>query len=148
MTAARLAHVAGTLCGLAVLAVAAVVLGGPWWVFALLAATGSLAGPPGSLVHAVGTLALAGGAAAADEVWLVPLLVLGVVATVESSALPERASRVRPRAPLSPALVAPLGAGAAAAAVLALSGLGPAHTVPTTLAGVLGALLLLTILRA
>ena len=145
---ARLAPIAGTVCGLAVLAVAGATIGGGWWLAAVVGAVGALAGRPGSLVHAVSTLALAGAAATAGESWLVPLLVLGIVATVETAALPSQVNRVRTSVPVGPALAAPLVAAASAAGVLALAALAPGFAVPTALAGVLAAVALLTALRA
>ena len=148
MSAARTARMVGLLCGLAVLALAGSALGGGWWLAAALGAAGALTGRPGSLAHAVATLTLAGAAPSADATWLVPLLVLGVVATVETAALPARIDRVRTSVPVRPALVAPIVAAGCAAAVLTLSNLAPTFAVPVALAGVLAATALLTTLRA
>lgn len=148
MTLARSVHACAVLCGLAVVAVAGAVLGDAWWLAAALAGAGALTGRVGALVHAVATLALVGGAAAADATWLVPLLVLGLFASVEASAVPARITRVRPRASVAPAAVTALTAGAVSAVVLALSELGPGFAVPTALTATLAAAALLTALRA
>ena len=145
---ARLASIAGAACGLAVLAVAGATLGGWWWLAAVVGAAGAVTGRAGSLAHAVSTLALAGAAATADRPWLVPLLVLGIVATVETAALPARTNRIRTSVPLGPAVGAPLVAAASAAGVLALTTLAPTFAVPVALAGALAAVALLTALRA
>lgn len=148
MTPAHLAHTAGVLCGAAVAVVAGTELGGRWWLAAALAVVGSLSGRPGALVQAVATLTLVGGAAAGDATWLVPLLVLGVFASVEASALPDRTTRVRPQVPLAPAAATAITAAGISAAVLALSELGPSFAVPTALAATLATVALLTALRA
>lgn len=148
MMLVRPARYGGLLCGLATLALAASTLGGRWWLAAVLGAVGAVSGRAGSLVHAVATLALAGAAASADATWLIPLLVLGIVATVETAALGEHTNRIRTSVPVGPALAAPLAAGACAAAVLALAGLAPPFAVPIALAGVLATTALLTALRA
>ena len=106
-----------------------------------------LTGRTGALVHAVATLALVGAAAGAGETWLVPLLVLGIVASVECSASAGRSTRVRPRPAVGSALATPLLAAGAAAAVLALAELAPAATVPTALAASLAAATLLATTR-
>ncbi len=139
MTRAAAIRTAGTVCALAVLVAAGSVLGGRWWLVALAGAVGALSGRTGSLAHAVATLALAGAAAGADVTWLVPLLVVGVVASVEAAALPARATRVRTHVPVGPAAVTVLLAGGVSAAVLALAALAPAATVPLALAATLAA---------
>lgn len=148
MSAARSARVVGLVCGVAVLGLAGSTLGGWWWLAAALGGVGALTGRAGGLAHAVATLTLAGAAPSADANWLVPLLVLGVVATIETAALPARIDRVRTSVPVRPGLVAPIVAAGCAAAVLALSSLAPAFAVPVALAGVLAATALLTTLRA
>lgn len=145
---ARLASIAGAACGLAVLAVAGVTIGGGWWLVAVVGAAGALSGRPGSLVHAVSTLALAGAAATADQMWLIPLLVLGIVVTVETAALPASTNRIRTSVPVGRAVAAPILAAASAAGVLALAGLAPDFAVPVAFAGVLAAVALVTALRA
>lgn len=147
MTALRLVRAGGLACALAVAIVAGATLGGWWWLAAALAGAGALTGRGGSLVHAVATLVLAGGAAVQDVTWLVPVLVLGVVADVETGALPERATRVRAHVPVAPALVAPVFAAGTAVAVLTLATVAPAFAVPTALAATLAAAALLTALR-
>lgn len=144
----RLASIAGGACALAVLAVAGAALSGWWWLAAVLGAGGAVAGRAGSLVHAVSTLALAGAAGSADQPWLVPLLVLGLVTAVETAALPARTNRIRTSVPVGPAFAAPLAAAASAAGVLALATLAPGFAVPVALAGALAAVALLTALRA
>lgn len=148
MTAGCLVRGVGLVCGLGVLALAGAVLGGLWWGAAALAAVGALSGRPGSLVHAVSTLALAGAAGTHDTTWLVPLLVLGIVATVETAALPAGTNRIRTSVPAHPAIAAPVIAAVAAAGVLALAVHAPPFAVPVTLAGVLAAVALLANLRA
>lgn len=145
---ARLASIAGAACGLAVLAVAGAALGGWWWLVAVVGAVGAVTGRAGSLVHAVATLALAGAGASVDQPWLVPLLVLGIVVTVETAALPSRTNRIRTSVPVAPALAAPLVAAASAAGVLALATLAPTFAIPVALAGAFAAVALLTALRA
>ena len=148
MTAARLARIAGSGCGLAVSVLAGATLGGWWWLAVGLGAVGAVSGRSGHLVLAVVTLALAGAAASAEVTWLVPLLVLGVVATVETAALQARTNRVRTSVPVSGAVVGPLAAAGAAAAVLGLATLAPPFAVPVALTGALAAGALLTALRA
>lgn len=143
----RAVRAGGVACAAAVLAVAGVVLGGRWWVVVLAGMVGALSGRTGALVHAVVTVALAGAAAQADATWLVPLLVLGVVASVESAAVATRPTRVRRQVPSWPALAAPALSAAVAAAVLTISQVAPAATVPTTLAATLGAATLLAATR-
>lgn len=148
MTVARVAPAAGVVCGLAVLVLAGATLGGGWWLAVALGAVGAVSGRAGSLVHGVSTLALAGAAATVDAAWLVPILVLGIVATVETAALPARTNRIRTSPPVAPALATPFVAAGAAAAVLGLATLAPAFAVPVALAGILAAAALLTALRA
>ena len=147
MTVLRLVRGGCLACALAVAAVAGATLGGWWWLPAALAGAGALTGRTGSLVHAVATLLLAGGASVEDVTWLVPLLVLGIVAGVETAALPERATRVRTHVPVAPALSVPLAAAGMAAAVVALATVAPAFAVPTARAATLAAVALLTALR-
>lgn len=148
MTLARTVHAGGSLCGVAVAVVAGSQLGGWWWVAAALAGAGSVSGRSGALVQAVAALALVGGAAAQDVTWLVPLLVLGVLASVEASALPARITRVRPQVRAVPAAATAIGGAATSAAVLVVSALGPGFAVPTALAAALAAAALLATLRA
>ena len=147
MTALRLVRGGGLACALGVAVVAGATLGGWWWVAAALAGAGALTGRTGSLVHAVATLVLAGGASVEHVTWLVPLLVLGIVAGVETAALPERATRVRTAVPVAPTLAVPLAAAGTAVAVLALAAVDPTFAVPTALAATLAAVALLTALR-
>jgi hypothetical protein len=148
MTLVRATQAAGVVCGLAVLVLAGATLGGWWWLATALGMVGAVSGRAGSLVQAVSTLALAGAAATVDATWLVPLLVLGVVATAETAALPARTNRIRTWVPIAPALAAPLVAAGAAAAVLVLATLAPPFAVPVALAGLLAAVSLLSALRA
>ena len=148
MTMPRLVRAGGLACALAAAVAAGATLGGWWWLAAAPAAAGALAGRTASLVHAVATLVLAGGASAEDATWLVPLLVLGIVASVETAALSERATRVRADVPVGSALAVPVAAAGAAAGVLALAAVAPASAVPTALAATLAAVALLTALRA
>ncbi|HSP04990.1 MAG TPA: hypothetical protein VLR27_15875 [Acidimicrobiales bacterium] len=147
MMVLRLARAGGLACALAVAIVAGATLGGWWWLAAALAGVGALTGRTGSLVHAVATLVLAGSASVEDVTWLVPLLVLGIVAGVETAALPERATRVRTDVPVAPALAVPVAAAGTAVAVLALATVAPDFAVPTALAATLAAVALLTALR-
>lgn len=130
MSAARVVHGAGVLCGWVTAVMAGVVLGGAWWAVAAGTAVGAASGRNGALVHAVGTVALVGGAVAADTEWLVPVLVAGVVATVEAGAVPERVTRARPSIPIGPVLATPVVAATMAAIVLVLGELGPGPGVP------------------
>lgn len=148
MTLARAVHACGAIGGLAVAVVAGFQLGGWWWVPAALAGVGSVSGRSGALVQAVAALGLVGGAAAQDVTWLVPLLVLGVFASVEASTLPARITRVRPRVPALPVAATAIGGAATSAAVLLLSELGPPFAVPTALAAAVAAAVLLATLRA
>lgn len=148
MTVLRVARAGGLAGALAALAVAGATLGGWWWPAALLGALGAASGRTGSLVHAVATSALAGAAASAGATWLIPLLVVGIVATVETVALGQHANRVRTSVPVGPALAAALAAGACAAAVLALATLAPPFAVPLALGAVLAVTALVTALRA
>lgn len=147
MTVLRLVRAGGLAGALGVAVVAGAALGGWWWLAAALAGVGALTGRAGSLVHAVATLVLAGGASVEDVAWLVPVLVLGIVAGVETAALPERATRVRTDVPVAPALAAPLAAAGAAVVVVALATVAPTFAVPTALAATLAAVALLTVLR-
>lgn len=146
MTGPRIVRAAGVVGALAVAVLAGATLGGWWWVAAALAGAGALTGRTGSLVHAVATLVLAGGASVEGATWLVPLLVLALVAAVEADALAERTTRVRAQVPVRSALVAPVAAAGTAAAVLALAAVAPAFAVPTALAATLAAVVLLTAL--
>lgn len=137
----------GTLTAVIAALVAGVQLTGWWWPVALAAGAGACSGRGGALLHAVATLALAGGAAAHDATWLVPLLVLGLFASVEGSALPVRRTRARPSVPVGPATAATVTAAGIAAAVVALSAVAPSAAVPTALAAALAALALLAALR-
>lgn len=148
MTRLRMLRAGGVVVGVAVLGLAGSVLGGRWWLVALAGAANLFSGRTGSLVHAVATLALAGAAAGADELWLVPLLVLGVVAASETAAMSGRTTRVRSRVRSGPALVMPLAAAGLSAAVLGLSSLAPAGAVPTALAAALAATALLAATRS
>ncbi len=97
----RAVHAAGALVGLGCLVVAGWTLGGGWWAVAAVGVLGIASGRLGAVVQAVATVALAGGAVAADQQWLVPVLVVGVVATVEAGA-DRKAVRLRGELP-SPA---------------------------------------------
>lgn len=147
MTVLRIVRAGGLACALGVAVVAGATLGGWWWLAAALAAVAALTGRTGSLIHAVATLGLAGGASVEDVAWLVPVLVLGVVAGVEAAALPERATRVRTDVPVAPVLAVPLAAAGAAVVVLTLATVAPTFAVPTALAATLAAAALLTAVR-
>ncbi len=134
MIGPRSLQAAGTLGGLATLGLAAVVLGGPWWVVAVIGASGAVSGRTGALVHAGATVALVGGAASAGAIWLVPVLVAGIVATVEAGAGRARATVVRPRVRARGPVLSVATAGVVAAAVVALATFGPDHAVPLALA--------------
>lgn len=148
MTTARAVPAAGVAVGLGSAAIAGAVLAGPWWAVAVVAGAGAVSGRNGSLVQAVATVGLVGGAVAADATWLVPILVGGVVATAEAGVVPEHVTRVRRRVNAGPALAASLAAAATATAILVLGNGGAGPGIPAALVAAGAAVALLASLRS
>jgi len=154
MNPVRVSAGAGAACGVLVAAVAGLALGGAlggaWWLVAVVAAGGALAGRVGVLVQSVATLTLVAGGAGAERLWLVPVLVAGLAATAEGGALAERWTG-RPQEhdarDARDVLVAPVVAALVAAGVLWLGKVGPGPTVPLALLAAAGAAAVLTALR-
>lgn len=135
------ARLAGAVVGSLVALGAGWLIGGGWWV----AAAATVAGSVWAVVdrqavhlHALGTLALAGGAVATDQRWLIVILVAGFVAGVEAMAAADRVTVVRPEVPDGRAvLTAVAGAALIATVVLVAGALAPGGW---ALAGVASAL--------
>ncbi|HEU5081714.1 MAG TPA: hypothetical protein VFU14_00095 [Acidimicrobiales bacterium] len=144
----RAVQVAGALVGSGCLAVAGLALGGAWWVGAALGAVGIVSGRLGAVVHAVATVALAGGAVTAGQEWLVPVLVVGVVATVEAGAVRDRRTVVRARPDTGRAVAATAAAGGLSALLVAVGAAGVEASVPAMLVAAGASVALLTALRS
>lgn len=147
----RAVQAVGAQVGLGCLAVAGLTLGGGWWAGAALGALGIASGRLGAVVHAVATVALAGGAVAAGQEWLVPVLVVGVVATVEAGAVRDRRSvvrtRTRSRTDAGRAVAATAAAGGLSAGLVALGAARVDPSVPAMLVAAGASVALLTALR-
>lgn len=139
MTGAAAPRAVGVLCGIGAALTAGATLGGGWWAVAAACVAGAVTGRTGLLVQAVATLALVGGAAGSDQLWLVPLLVAGVVATAEAGALVDRTTVAGPPLERRHAVAAPAVAAAVAGALVWLAELGPAGGVPAALVAAVAA---------
>lgn len=144
----RLAHVVGALAGLGCLGAAGATLGRGWWAAAVLGAAGVVSGRLGAVVHAVATVALAGGAVATDQQWLVPVLVVGVVVTVEAGAARDRRTVVRTRVHTGRVVGAAAAAGALSSALVVLGSLGVGPSVPAMLVAAGASVAILIALRS
>lgn len=137
-------RVAGAAVGVAVAGAAGWIVQGWWWLAAVVAAVGAIgAVSERQLTHlqVLGALALAGGAVATDQRWVIPLLAGGVVASVELLASADRVTVARPRVPdLGRVVPAAAGATAIAALVLVVAALAPAAAAMFGVGGALAAI--------
>jgi len=143
----RAVQAAGALVGLGCLAVGGLALGGGWWAGAALGALGIASGRLGAVVHAVATVGLVGGAVAAGQQWLVPVLVVGIVATVEAGAVRDRRTVVRTRPDAGRAVAAAAAAGVLSAALFVVGTAGVDPSVPAVLVAAGASVALLAALR-
>ncbi|WP_436793331.1 hypothetical protein [Actinospongicola halichondriae] len=102
--------------------VAGVLAGGWWWVVAVVgavAAAGSVADRHLGHAQVLSCLVVSVGLAAEGRAWFVPLLVAGVIGSIELAAAADRTTIIRRHVPgVRPAILAACGSALVAGAVL------------------------------